>query len=324
MKKRIILTSICFILLSVILMQWAFALTETIVIKPTHTEDTVIFLSFKDGEDSGVVEYIYTGQKIKPDVVVTKVDKTVADPSEYKLTYEEDCDKTGIHTITAEYLKSGYKVSATYWVVPGTTSSINMSASKGKVTLSWASVPGATCYRVYKYDTSTGNRSEVFWEDGSIAASKTSRTLTDLEPGKTYKFGIMALPAVNWMPTKQIKTIEFTVPKNGESSKTTAVEKTTVAKEEVTKSEAVETVATTAEQTTTVETTEITQTEELSSKESSTKEKTTLKKAESTTQKDNNESKEKSESGIWKAIPIAVAVVIVGVSVGIVIYKKKK
>ena len=37
-----------------------------------------------------------------------------------------------------------------------------------------------------------------------------------------------------------------------------------------------------------------------------------------------NESKEKSESGIWKAIPIAVAVVIVGVSVGIVIYKKKK
>lgn len=321
MKKRIILTGICFILLSVILMQFAFAITETIVIKPSPKD---IYLSFKDSGDSGVMEYIYTGKKIKPEVVVTKADKTVADPSEYKLTYEEDCDKTGIHMITAEYLKSGYKVSVTYWVVPGTTSSINMSASKGKVTLSWASVPGATCYRVYKYDTSTGNRSEVFWEDGSIAASKTSRTLTDLEPGKTYKFGIMALPAVNWMPTKQIKTVEFTVPKNGESSKTTVVEKTTVAKEEVTKSEAVETVATTAEQTTTVETTKITQTEELSSKESSTKEKTTLKKAESTTQKDNNESKEKSESGIWKAIPIAVAVVIVGVSVGIVIYKKKK
>lgn len=319
MKKRIILTSICFILLTVILMQCAFALTETIVIKPTHTEDTVIFLSFKDSGDSGVMEYIYTGKKIKPEVVVTKADKTVADPSEYKLTYEEDCDKTGIHTITAEYLKSGYKVSVTYWVVPGTTRSVDVDVKNGKVTLSWASVPGATCYRVYKYDTSTGNRSEVFWEDGSIAASKTSRTLTDLKPGKTYKFGIMALPAVNWMPTKQIKTVEFTVPQNGDSSKTTVVEKTTVAKEEVTKSEAVETVTTTAEQTTTVETTEISQTEE-----SSTKEKTTLKKAESTTQKDNNESKEKSESGIRKAIPIVVTVVIVGVGAGIVIYKKKK
>lgn len=320
MKKRIILTSICFILLSVIFVQFAFAVTETIIIKPNYTEDTVIFISFKDGQEPGCAEYIYTGKKIKPEVVVKKVDKTVADPSEYKITYDEDCEKTGVHMVTAEYLKTGYKVSMDYWVVPGTTNNIDVTVKNGKVTLSWASVPGATCYRVYKYDISTGNRAEVYWEDGSIAAPKTSRTLSDLERGKTYRFGIMALPAINWMPTNQIKIFEFTVSESGESSKTTTVEKTTAAKEEETKSEEVETVATTVVQPTTEETTtEVTQT-----KESSTKAKTTLKKDDSTTQKDNNENNEKTESDVWKVIPIAVAVVIVGVGTGIVIYKKKK
>lgn len=124
MKKRIILTSICFILSLVIFVQYAFAVTETIIIKPNYTEDTVISISFKDGQEPGCAEYIYTGKKIKPEIVVKKVDKTVADPSEYRITYDEDCEKTGMHTVTAEYLKTGYKISMDYLVVPGTTNNI--------------------------------------------------------------------------------------------------------------------------------------------------------------------------------------------------------
>lgn len=80
-------------LLSVILMQFAFGVTETIIIKPSYTEDTVLFISFKDGKDSGIAEYIYTGKKIKPEVIVKKFDGTIADPSEYKISYDEDCEK---------------------------------------------------------------------------------------------------------------------------------------------------------------------------------------------------------------------------------------
>lgn len=96
MKKRIILTAICFILLLSVFVQPAFANTHVEIITPTYTEDTVVAISFKDGQLPGCAEYVDTGKKIKPKVIVTKVDKTVADPSEYKITYEEDCEKPGV------------------------------------------------------------------------------------------------------------------------------------------------------------------------------------------------------------------------------------
>lgn len=217
MKKRIFCFALAVITLISVFTTTAFAMTTTVVIKPEYTEDTVVAVNFKDGQLPGVAEYVYTGKKIMPEVVVTKIDNTVADPSEYTITYDDNCDELGAHFITVEYLKSGYKVAMDYRVVPGKTTKVDMTAKNGSVTLSWAAVKGATHYRVYQLNKSTGRYTEVYWEDGSIAAPKLSRTL-DLEPGKTYNMGIMALAGPNHMPTNQMKTFKFTVPASGNGS----------------------------------------------------------------------------------------------------------
>lgn len=217
MKKRIFCFALAVITLISVLTTTALAMTTTVVIKPEYTEDTVVAIDYKDGQLPGSAEYVYTGKKIMPEVVVTKIDKTVADPSEYTITYDDNCDKLGLHCITVEYLKSGYKVAMDYRIVPGKTTKVDMTAKNGKVTLSWTAVKGATHYRVYQLNKSTGRYTEIYWEDGSIAAPELSRTL-NLEPGKTYDMGIMALAGPNHMPTKQMKTFKFTVPANGNGS----------------------------------------------------------------------------------------------------------
>lgn len=217
MKKRIFCFALAVITLISVFTTTAFAMTTTEVIKPEYTEDTVVAVNFKDGQLPGLAEYVYTGKKIMPEVVVTKIDNTVAAPSEYTITYDDNCNELGAHFITVEYLKSGYRIALDYRVVPGKTTKVDMTAKNGSVTLSWAAVKGATHYRVYQLNKSTGRYTEVYWEDGSIAAPKLSRTL-DLEPGKTYDMGIMALAGPNHMPTNQMKTFKFTVPANGNGS----------------------------------------------------------------------------------------------------------
>ncbi len=326
MKKRIVSTILCIFLFISVFAQYAFANTRVEVIKPSYAEDSAVSVSYKDGQPP-LAEYVYTGQNVKPEVVVKKMDGTIAKPSEYKITYEDDCAKAGLHTVTVEYLKSGYVVRLDYLLVPGTTKRVDMSAKNGKVTLSWSSVPGATCYRVYKFDSSTGKRAEVYWEDGSIAAPKTSRTLTDLEPGKTYTFGIMALLDVGSMPTKQIKTFKFTVPESGEGSfniipgineapiVTTTKQATTVkATEKMTT-----TVPQTSESTTAVETTQEETTELTTLKEETSK--TTTEK---TTTKASVEDVEEEHLDVWKIVPIFAAIVAVIVASVLVVIKKKK
>lgn len=217
MKKYIFCFTLVITTLLAIFTTTAFAQTTTVVIKPEYTEDTVVAINFKDGQLPGVAEYVYTGKKIMPEVVVTKTDNTIADPSEYIITYDDNCDELGAHFITVEYLKSGYKVAMDYRIVPGKTTKVDMTAKNGSVTLSWSAVKGATHYRVYQFNDSTGRYSEIYWEDGSIAAPKLSRTL-NLEPGKTYNMGIMALAGPDHMPTNQMKTFKFTVPANGNGS----------------------------------------------------------------------------------------------------------
>lgn len=325
MKKRVFYTVFSVLTLMVFLTQSVFAITETVIIKPEYTEDTVVAISFKGSKDPAP-EYIYTGEKIKPEVVVTKVDKTVADPSEYKVTYEDDCHKTGLHTVYVEYLKSGYRVGASYSVVPGTTKRVDMTAKNGSVALSWSSVKGATCYRVYEYNASRGMYIEIPWEDGSIAAPKLSRTFTNLEPGKTYNMGIMALPKVTSMPSKQMKTFKFTVPENGngtlniipginESPKTTAKPVTTVkatvavSETEIRTTKAPITTTTTEAPTTTTEAVSMTETE------------TTL----TTTAVNAVAGTQKTEFNAKKLIPVFIAVgVAVAVAVSVVVIKKKK
>ncbi|MBE6797367.1 MAG: fibronectin type III domain-containing protein [Ruminococcaceae bacterium] len=200
---------IFYVVISVLMLLMVFVQPVLAQVNNIPDEDKVI-VKQKDGKVSQA-EYIYTGKKIKPELVVTRyLGGTVVAPSEYVVTYDDDCDKCGVHTITFNYPKTGYTTAWDYYVVPGKTKKISMSAKNGAVTISWEAVPGATHYRFYMYNDS--GRTELWWDENTIAAPKLSRTLTDLKPGKSYKIGIMALPSEDYMPTNQMKTFEFTVP----------------------------------------------------------------------------------------------------------------
>lgn len=337
MKKRVFGTVCALITLMIILTQSASAITQSVIIKPEYTEDTVLFFSYKDGQIGSDAEYIYTGEKIKPEIVVKKFDGSIADPTEYKVYYDDDCHKTGIHSVEVEYLKNGYKVSSDYSVVPGKTQRVDITVKNGNVTLSWAAVKGATCYRVYKHNASTGSYSEVLWEDGSFSAPFLSRTFSDLEPGKTYDMAIMALASENSMPTKQRKTFKFTVPANKEGTfnivpginepsedttkKVTTTTKVTEKKEPTT---TLTTKVVTTEATTLPETTLLLKTTSLP--ETTTPPKTTAQtetKSEIIEATVNTSPKESSNTNI--IIPIIVVVITaVVVGVAFVVIKKKK
>ena len=324
MKKRIFCTVFTLLTLMIILTQSVFAETFTKVITPEYTEDTVVAISFKDGQKPGG-EYIYTGEKIKPEIIVKKVDKTVADPSEYKVTYDDDCHETGLHFVSVEYLKSGYKVTMDYYVVPGTTKRVDMTAKNGQVTLSWASVKGANCYRVYEYNSSKGRYVEIPWENGSIAAPRLSRTFSNLQAGKTYDMAIMALEKIGSMPTKQMKTFKFTVPANDEGSfniipgineptKVTTTKPTTTIK-----------VTEKIEATTATLTTEVTTTESTTLIETTSQTETKPSVIETTIANSPVVDTPENDSDTKIIIPIIVAgTIVIAAVVAFVIIKKKK
>ena len=204
-------SKIFYVVISVLMLLMVFVQPVLAEVNNIPDEDKVI-VKQKDGKTSQA-EYIYTGKKIMPELVVTRyLDGTVVDPSEYVVTYDDDCDKCGVHIIMFNYPKTGYTTGWHYYVVPGKTKKISMSAKNGAVTISWEAVPGATHYRFYMYNDS--GRTELWWDENTIAAPKLSRTLTNLKAGKKYKIGIMALPSEDYMPTNQMKTFEFTVPTN--------------------------------------------------------------------------------------------------------------
>ena len=95
MKKRIFCFTLAIITLFTIFTTTAFAQTTTVVIKPEYTEDTVVAIDYKDGQLPGSAEYVYTGKKIMPAIIVTKVDKTIAvDISIGGFSIRQVCDIT--------------------------------------------------------------------------------------------------------------------------------------------------------------------------------------------------------------------------------------
>lgn len=170
----------------------------------TDKSDDEIFVAFEKGE--AYKQYVYTGKVIKPKLIVKKEDGSIASPDEYTIKYMSDSKSPGAYHVTVTYLKSGYKVTLRYDIIPGTTDKINVKVKNGQVTVSWNPVPGAGVYRVYKYNEETGRYSEMWWSDGQIASPKTSRTFTskELKPGGKYKMAIMALDTINQMPTDQM------------------------------------------------------------------------------------------------------------------------
>ncbi len=196
------------------------AMTTQVVITPSYEEDSALSVNFKNNLPS--INYVYTGEIIKPELIIKKMDGSVPDESEYKVEYLTDCTSVGRHDLRVTYLKNNYSVELFFDIVPGKTDKVDVKTENGVVTISWNAVPGAGVYRVYKYNEETGRYTEMWWPDGEIASASTSRTFTseELEPGKTYKMGIMALPSIEWMPTDQITYFTVDTAKDTDASTT--------------------------------------------------------------------------------------------------------
>lgn len=195
----------------------------------TDKNDDEISVTFENGKVN--TQYVYTGKVITPKLTIRKEDGSIASPDEYSVEYMSDSKSTGAHHVTVTYLKSGYKAMCRYDIVPGTTDKINVKVKDGKVTVSWNPVPGAGVYRVYKYDEAKNMYIEMYWSDGEIASASTTRTFTkdELKPGGKYKMAIMALPAINWMPTDQMAYFTVDTAKDTDASqKPVTTEKTTL------------------------------------------------------------------------------------------------
>ncbi len=290
--------------------------TTAVAETTTKADNSKIYASFKDGNP--FPQYVYTGKEIKPEVVVKTEDKIVVDKSEYTVEYLTDCKKPGNHDIAVTYNKNGYKVIITFRIITGKTDKINVNIKNGKVTVSWNPVPGAGVYRVYKYDEKNGYYTEMMWSDGQIASASTSRTFTsdELKPGGKYKMAIMALPAIESMPTDQMAYFTVDTTKDTETTqKPVTTEKNTE------KPTATAPVTTKAEATTADEETGTTATE-------------TTMAEENTTAKTENTSGDKNASAEVQSekdpIDKTKLIIILGVSLlaiaGIVfsVYKKKK
>lgn len=298
---------------------------EKTTVEPSTTKKERIYITIKS--EKPVPQYVYTGKAIRPEVVVTKEDGTVASESEYELEYVGDCTAPGRYGVRATYKKNGYSIEADFLIVPGTTDKINVKIKDGKVTVSWNPVPGAGVYRVYKYDEAKGSYVEMWWSDGQIASASTSRTFTkdELKPGGKYKMAIMALASINQMPTDQMAYFTVDTTKDTDvaqkpvttEKQTLKTEKPTLLTPQPTKPGEVNTTVkeeagTTAEEKTTIE-------------ENTTAEiKSTVDKLADAETDDDNVSEEKAPVDRTKLVLIICVSLLAIVGIVFTVYKKKR
>ena len=132
---------------------------------------------------------VYTGKYIKPTVKVTYGGKTLKAGRDYTVKYSNN-RKVGTAKITITAVSgSGYSGTRNvkFKILPKTVFSIKAENTTSTSTfLSWSTIPLATGYAIFSYNTSTK-------EYTRLATSKTNYiTLKNLKPGTIYRFSIRA------------------------------------------------------------------------------------------------------------------------------------
>ena len=99
---------------------------------------------------TGIVNKACTGKEITQDLVIKDGDKTLAQDTDYKVSYENNVD-VGTATVTIEGM-GGYTgtVTGTFLILPGKTTRGDMFNLAGNVKVTWKEVPGAKYYKVYR------------------------------------------------------------------------------------------------------------------------------------------------------------------------------
>lgn len=130
--------------------------------------------------------YIYNGKNIKPLVSVINTDGVaLRNGTDYSVKYASESKLPGRYTV-AVTLKGDYDGSEklSFTVYPEKTSKVTAACTDTEIKLTWKKVTGATGYRVYQYNSSTGKYKALKTLTG------TSYTVKNLKGGRKYKFAV--------------------------------------------------------------------------------------------------------------------------------------
>ncbi len=132
--------------------------------------------------------YTYNGKAKTPKLTVTTSDgKVLKKGVDYTVELPKDRTSVGTHTYRVVFMGDYLgETKVSYQILPGKTSSVSASQSTDYIKLSWKKVSGATGYRVYQYNSSTGKYKTLKTLTG------TSYTVKNLKAGTTYKFAVKA------------------------------------------------------------------------------------------------------------------------------------
>ena len=132
--------------------------------------------------------YTYNGKAKTPKLTVTTSDgKVLKKGVDYTVELPKDHTSVGTHTYRVVFMGDYLgETKVSYQILPGKTSSVSASQSTDYIKLTWKKVTGATGYRVYQYNSSTGKYKTLKTLTG------TSYTVKNLKAGTTYKFAVKA------------------------------------------------------------------------------------------------------------------------------------
>lgn len=143
---------------------------------------------------SDIADQVYTGGAIKPAITVKSGSKSITS-SNYTVTYTNNTN-VGKATVKVTF-KNNYKgtASADFNIIPKAPSAADkVSATANAVRINWNKVPGATGYRVYRYNTSTKK-----WDLVSTIKNGSTTTYRDgsRSAGTRYAYRVKAYQKVN-------------------------------------------------------------------------------------------------------------------------------
>lgn len=132
--------------------------------------------------------YKYDGKAHKPVVTVTDSDgEKLVKGVDYDLTYSSGRTKVGTYKVKVTF-KGAYdgEKSIKFYIKPGKVGKITTKNNSDAIKLIWDKVPGATGYRVFRYDTSTKKYTKI------VDTEKRYYTVRKLKPGTKYVYAVRA------------------------------------------------------------------------------------------------------------------------------------
>jgi hypothetical protein len=174
-------------------------------------DDTPALVNISTATVSKIADQPYSGAVKTPKPVVTIGAKTLAEGTDYTLSYGNNKNiGAATLTITGKGAYNGAKA-VTFKIIPKKSAISSVKAGKGKLTVKWKVATKAQ--KIKGYQLRYRLKGAKMWRTKTISVKKTSYTIGKLKKGKTYQIQVRAYKKVSkttyygaWSATKSKKT----------------------------------------------------------------------------------------------------------------------